>query len=341
MIDVPGKEQQEIRMKRSDPSPILSRLRKLREMCQFLNTQEGFRRDPFLTLFRLAVWHWNCLWGKASTVRLRRWGVRMFLPGKWRGFGKFIFAFREHYEPELTYLEKVLSPGKTFIDAGANFGVYTLVAGKIVGETGRVLAFEPSVQSFPVLHHNVALNGLMNASAYRLALSEKSGKAWLYHGRDPVQNSLGRDPSSSGEGEEVDTESLDNVLRKAGVEHVDVIKLDVEGAEEMILRGAMRTLTVDRPVVIFEVNEAAARGLGLSPQGARELLRSLDYQVFVLGQREDGHAQKPALTYFNVVAAPRQQKTTPSLQGALQDNEERPQAASNRKLLPRVDGLPG
>ncbi|MGB7844229.1 MAG: FkbM family methyltransferase [Candidatus Acidiferrum sp.] len=265
----------------------------------------------------------------------------MFLPGKWRGFGKFIFAFRENYEPELTYLERVLSPGKTFIDAGANFGVYTLVASKIVGETGRVLAFEPSLQSFPVLQHNIALNGLMNTSAYRLALSDRSGKAWLYHGRDPVQNSLGRDPVSSGEGEEVETESLDNVVQKAGVEHVDIIKLDVEGAEEMILRGAMKTLTADRPVVIFEVNAAAAAGLGLSPQGARELLRNLDYQFIVLGQRENGHAQKPALTYFNVVAAPRQKKTTPTLQGALQENEERTQATSNRKLLPRVGGLPG
>src|SRR6266550_7977529 len=150
------------------------RLKELENKWQRLRKEEGFRQAPVLTFVRLISWLAGCLLQKAVIVNLRKWNVRMFLPPKWRGIGRLIFAFREHYEPELTYLEKVLSPGKTFIDAGANFGVYTLVAGKIVGETGRVLAFEPSVQSFPVLHHNIALNGLMNASAYRLALSEKS-----------------------------------------------------------------------------------------------------------------------------------------------------------------------
>jgi FkbM family methyltransferase len=283
-------------------STVNELVRAFRGKWNFLSTHPAFRLAPMQTTLRLASWRTRCLLRMAVTVHLRRAGVRMFLPPNWRGIGKLIFAFRENYEPELTYLEKILSRGKIFVDAGANFGVYTLVASKIVGETGRVLAFEPSVQSFPVLRHNIALNALMNASAYRLALSEKSGKVWLYHGPGPVQNSLGRDPSSSGEGEVVDTESLDNALRKAAVGHVDVIKMDVEGAEEMILRGAMKTLNVNRPVVIFEVNEAAARGLGLSPQGAKELLRSLDYEFFATAPSGTLSPLKSLPAIGNVVA---------------------------------------
>ena len=79
----------------------------------------------------------------------------MFLPAKWQGIGRLIFTLREHYEPELAYLEKVLSAGKTFVDVGASFGIYTVAASRMVGDTGRVLAFEPSVQSFPILQKNI------------------------------------------------------------------------------------------------------------------------------------------------------------------------------------------
>jgi len=63
-----------------------------------------------------------------------------FPPAK--GFGKFIYALREYYEPELAYLERILSTGKVFIDVGANFGVYTLVASKLVGPSGKVISVE-------------------------------------------------------------------------------------------------------------------------------------------------------------------------------------------------------
>ena len=191
-------------MKNGNVTPGKRRLEKAREMWHFLRTQEAFRRAPALTLFRSATWYWRCLLRTATTLELPRWNVRMFFPAQRKGFGKFIFAFREYYEPELAYLEKVLSPGKVFIDVGANFGVYTLVASKLAGAAGKVIAIEPTAQSFAVLRQNIALNHFANVRAFQVALTQKRGKAWLYHGWDPVGNSLGMGPLCGDKGEEVE-----------------------------------------------------------------------------------------------------------------------------------------
>jgi FkbM family methyltransferase len=230
----------------------------------------------------------------------------MFFPAERRGFGKFIYAFREYYEPELAYLETVLSPGKVFIDVGANFGVYTLVASKLVGEAGQVIAFEPTAQSFITLQKNIALNHSANVRAFQIALAQRKEKAWLYHGLDPVGNSLGMDPLRGGKGEEVQTEALDNVLVEKGIDRVDVIKIDVEGAEELVLRGATKSLTAYNPVVIFEFNPDYAARLGLSPYGARDLLESLSYEFIVLDELANSNNSESRPTYFNIVAIPKQ-----------------------------------
>ncbi len=282
------------------------RLEKAREMWNFLRTQEAFRRAPALTLFRSTIWYWRCLLRMATALELPRWNVRMFFPAQRKGFGKFIYAFREYYEPELAYLEKVLSQGKVFVDVGANFGVYTLVASRLVGATGKVIALEPTAQSFAILRENIALNHFANVRAFQVALTQSSGKAWLYHGWDPVGNSLGKDPLSGDEGEEVQTESLDNLLEENGIGRVDVIKVDVEGAEELVLRGAAKTLTTDSPVVIFEYNPGCAAHLSLSPYGARAFLESLGYEFVVLGECARSNTSESGPTYFNIIAIPKQ-----------------------------------
>jgi FkbM family methyltransferase len=282
-----------------------SPLRNLRGKWEYLKTQHGFRRAPVLTMVRLLGWLSRCFLQKAVTVNLRRWGVKMLLPGDWRGLGKFLYVFRENYEPELAELEKFLSPGKIFVDVGANVGIYTLVASKLVGAAGRVLAFEPTPQTFAGLRRNIALNRLGNVLTFPVALSEETGTAWLYYGSDPVRNSLGRDPCTEGECERVALESLDQVLQQAGVEHVDVLKIDAEGAEELVLRGAEKLLTSSWPVVIYEVNPQASSYLGLSKDGATKLLERRGYEFFVQGGPGASCAEELSPGYFNVVAIPR------------------------------------
>jgi FkbM family methyltransferase len=254
---------------------------RLKSQWDYLTAQEGFRRAPVITAGRLISWRVRCLLNKPAITTLRPWNVQMFLPPQWQGIEKLIFAFRKDYEPELSYLERILYPGSVFADIGANAGIYTLVASKIVGEAGRVLAFEPSAQSFPILRQNIALNGLTNVLAFPIALAQKTGKARLYRGPNPCFNSLGKDPSWKEEVEKILTEPLDGVLHRVSITRVDVIKMDVQGAEELILRGARKILHCAHPVVIFEVFPEGTAALGLSPYGAWDLLHDLGYDFFV------------------------------------------------------------
>ncbi|PYU78784.1 MAG: hypothetical protein DMG50_26200 [Acidobacteria bacterium] len=287
-------------------SPIKNLVKK----WHWLRTQAGFQTAPVLTIFRFISWVTRCALRKGAIVKLGRWNLSMFLPARWKGIEKLIFVFRENYESELSYLESALSRGKTFVDVGANLGIYALVASRIVGQSGRVIAFEPSVQSFPRLKQNIALNGITNVMALPAAVSDKTGRAWLYHGPDASQNSLGRNPFLEQKAEEIVTESLDNALRQALVEHVDVMKMDVEGAEELVLCGANRVVTSLRPTIIFEINPQASMRLGLSPRGAWDLLDSLGYDFFVSGP--DGSLSKATSPPMNrnVVAVPGNSSTT-------------------------------
>jgi FkbM family methyltransferase len=280
-------------------------LKKLEGKWEWLKMQNGFHRSPVRAGIRLVTWRAICLLQTGATIRLRRWNLRMFLPTRWRVMGEYIFTLREYYEPELAYLEEVLSPGKVFFDVGANIGIYTLVASRIVGEAGRVVAFEPSIQSFPGLQRNVNLNGLTNVTAFRTALSEKSGKACLYQAPDPVANSVCGDPGWRAGTEQITLETLDRVTEQTSIQHVDVIKIDAEGAEELVLRGAKKVLTAMRPVVIFEVNPEACARFGLSPYGARELLENLGYEFRILHNSGTFFRPRPAPPYCNVVAIPR------------------------------------
>jgi hypothetical protein len=93
------------------------------EKWNFLRSHEAFRKAPSVTLLRLLAWRLHCWLGKPATITLPKWGLRMHLPPEWRGVAKLIFAFRELYDSELSYRERLLSPGMTFVDVGACYGI--------------------------------------------------------------------------------------------------------------------------------------------------------------------------------------------------------------------------
>lgn len=251
---------------------------------RYLRDHPGFQQAPALTLGRLARWSVHCVLGIPATVRLDPWKVRLFLPPRWRGGGtKGIFALRHLYERELAYLERLLSPGMVVVDAGANCGIYTVVAARLVGPSGRVLSFEPGSQAFSVLEKNIEINQLRNVRAYRAALCDKDGKARLYHSEQGQTSfSLGCPKNAPGKFEEVTTRTLESVLEEEVADRVGLIKLDVEGAEELVLRGVEKILARSHPKIIFEMNAYAAGTLNLHPSGAWNTLKRYGYRFFFL-----------------------------------------------------------
>jgi FkbM family methyltransferase len=134
------------------------------------------------------------------------------------------------------------------------------------------------------LVRNVALNGLRNVIALNAALGAKDGEARLYHvGEAPNSYSLGgeRLDDERSNFEVVRVMTLDRAITDRGVSRVDVLKLDVEGAEELVLDGATEVLRRFRPVVLFEVGDEGAGRLGLTREGAWNVLKAQDYLLAV------------------------------------------------------------
>jgi FkbM family methyltransferase len=273
---------------------------------RYFRSLPATRKTPFRCAFRAVWWRICCLLGVRLNVRVKSWNTVVSLPPVWAGAGTTqFFISRELYEPELAFLNRLLAPGQTFVDAGANIGLYTLAAASIVGAGGKVLAFEPEANALRALKNNVALNHLRQVEVLDSALSNSDGQAGLFGGDErSVSASLGTDDNSKAPCQIVRTVRLDSVLAERNHPVVHVLKMDVEGAEAMILQGALQTLGRCKPTVIFEVNEAAAQALGLPPDAAWDLLASLKYRFFELSKNgELVSAQKPK-TIRNIVAVP-------------------------------------
>jgi FkbM family methyltransferase len=188
-----------------------------------------------------------------------------------------IYLLRDEYEPELKLLPALTNTGDLVVDAGANYGIFAVILGGLVGEDGRVAAIEPAPEAAEVLRRNAALSGLSNLRVYEVGLSAIKGRGVLSPHRDPSQRSLA--PVSGGT--EIEVTRLDELVQQGyGDRDVAFVKIDVEGAEELVLQGFRTTLSRSRPSILLEVNPTAARELNLDPEGALHLLEEEGYLFY-------------------------------------------------------------
>lgn len=193
------------------------------------------------------------------------------------------------YEPNEMYeMSKVLGPGMTVLDVGANAGVVTLLAAALVGPGGRVHAFEPSPRDRSRLTANVDASGLTNVSVHAEALGRETGKAVLRvsSAERPGHNTIGGfayTADASTESAEVELTTLDDFASARGLARLDLVKIDVEGSETAVLEGGRRTLERFRPVIITEAYDPSLRQLGTSAPELLDLLRTLGYELRVFG----------------------------------------------------------
>lgn len=156
------------------------------------------------------------------------------------------------FEKEITFVRRLLQPGMTVIDIGANYGVYSLAAARAVGPQGAVWAFEPASAVLPYLRESIARNRFTQIRVVDAALAHEEGIGHLHLARDPALNQLQAPDSESGSGESVGITTLDHQQATLGWGEVDFIKLDAEGAERRILRGGRDFLAQGSPLVMFE-----------------------------------------------------------------------------------------
>jgi FkbM family methyltransferase len=191
------------------------------------------------------------------------------------------------YEPIEAYLfTRLLQPGMTVIDGGANVGQYTLLASRAVGPTGAVYSFEPVPATFRRLQAHVADNMLANVHLTCAALWHTSTVLQLGLAPDMCNNcgaySVGvQNPETTLQCRSL---SLDQLMAERRIDRVDVVKLDIEGAELHALRGMLGTLSHHRPMLLMEVNRLAVSRLGYSLGDLWDLLiKDLGYRAWAIG----------------------------------------------------------
>ena len=158
------------------------------------------------------------------------------------------------YEPAtVDYFARTLGPGHVFVDVGANHGYFTMLAASLVGDTGRVVAFEPNPKVFRQLQMHAALNHVeARVSLLPTALAESQGEAKLYISLEDTNSGLssltpGAEALALGSLSEAHTlavrlDTFDRWLASSGVDYVDLVKIDVEGAESRVLAGMRASL---------------------------------------------------------------------------------------------------
>lgn len=208
---------------------------------------------------------------------------------------------------EFAFLDRVMEPGMLFIDVGANDGLYTLFAAPRVG---AVVAVEPSRREFERLRANLELNGLTNVLARQIALSDQPGEGTLSVGgyEHEGQNTLGGFSYIGvelGYTEKVTLKRLDDFLEEEGLKNIDIIKLDIEGAEFSVLNGARQTLAKSRPLLLLELSDAALQRQGSTSAEVVALLRSLGYETYTFDESSGRPVKTTNHSKFsnNIIAA--------------------------------------
>ncbi len=163
---------------------------------------------------------------------------------------------QDWFEDETDFVRNFLRPGMRVLDVGANFGVYTLLAAKCVGQEGRVFSIEPASTTVRWLRASVVLNKFETVEVLPLALSDQNGELTLSLQAGAECNRLVNESAQIERGERVKALRLDDCAHEHGIESVDLVKLDAEGAEKQIIDGGQRFFSEESPLLMFEIKSA-------------------------------------------------------------------------------------
>jgi FkbM family methyltransferase len=214
--------------------------------------------------------------------------------------------YLQQFEPDVrAAIRRITKPGMTVLDIGANIGAHTLLFSSLVGPAGRVVAFEPTDFAYAKLQKNLSLNPNLGVELVHMALADRTVSRQQVDFRASWQTDGGRVNGVS----TVDMIRLDEWAAAHQLTRLDVIKLDVDGYEYPVIAGGLATISRTRPTFIIE-----ATGLHFSDSARNpfEVLRSLDYRLWDIGEREistfervrDKLARHDPMFSINLVAKP-------------------------------------
>lgn len=217
---------------------------------------------------------------------------------------------------EREVVQRLIQPGMTVLDIGAHHGYYTLLASYKAGKTGRVIAFEPSLREREKLLRHLRLNRRNNVTLLPVALGggEGEGDLFIVESVETGCNSL-RPPDVAQRTSKlrVPITTLDSSLARHGISQVGFVKMDVEGAELSVLKGATKLLKASpRPVFLCEVEERRTRPWGYSALEVLRWLEEAGFHWFRPVENEPWEPIGPAVRVpeMNLLAVPKEKIET-------------------------------
>ncbi|GDX09532.1 hypothetical protein LBMAG57_13040 [Verrucomicrobiota bacterium] len=260
---------------------------------------------------------WRRLRGLPSKAEFTRGGLRWMLDLN-EGIDFSIFLLGSFEPDAVRCYEARLRPGDVAIDIGANIGAHTLHLARVVGPEGKVLAFEPTAYAHAKLRANLALNPELvpRVTLRQLLLMDTPGAAvpeticsgWPLTKEEGLHpEHLGMPHTTAGAG----ASTLDEAVEAAGVGRIAFVKLDVDGHELSVLRGATKTLRASRPVILIELCPHVCVEHGYPFSDLVQCITGLGYRFETFNGRalpDDPAALEkliPAKGGINVLALPR------------------------------------
>ncbi|MEQ7127290.1 FkbM family methyltransferase [Actinopolymorpha sp. B11F2] len=219
--------------------------------------------------------------------RKDRWGTEL-LVNPYYLLDASVIAFGA-FEPDLhQYLERHVRSGMICFDVGANIGVVSVHLGRLVGQSGRVHAFEPVPAILERLDQHVERNGMTQVvNVHPIALSNQTGTASFAVADSDASNQaqgslVTRNNPSLTRLLDVTTVTLDEFVEQQKVDRIDLMKIDIQGSEIFLLEGGKRTFSELGPDLLMEVSPEDLVNIGKSSQDLLEMVESYGYFVFEL-----------------------------------------------------------
>lgn len=206
-------------------------------------------------------------------------GVKLLIdPAKDKGVELALYQTGTYEKGTIQLLGDFLKQGSIFMDIGANIGLMSTIASKIVGENGRVYAVEANPKTIEVLRHNCAINLCENIEILPIALASEKGSAILYENWNVNRGGASLISQGDEHGITVSKERLDDLFSPDSPVHL--VKIDVEGFELEVLKGGIAWFKTQQPVFIIEVSTQRTNQEGATPESIMSFVADLGNYSF-------------------------------------------------------------
>ena len=226
--------------------------------------------------------------GPGTFVERRLFGHRFVCDIGRSGPQKLLYLLGERYVAEADLIRSLVKPGMRIVDVGANIGYYVLLFAQLVGQTGTIVAVEPSPENLPELELNVVRNKLRNVQIVAQAVGAEKKQVGLLSG---INSGVSMDRQTPFI---VEQELIDNIA----TERVDLLKIDIEGYESQALLGAISVLSRERPIIFLEVHPKQLVQYGSSVAEIIETLYRYYEKIIIFEPSQPSGLLGKAIRYY-------------------------------------------